>query len=73
MPEETAPTKTLWMLECENGYSRELIPMYALSEKEANQLADEHIRASERPLTRVGLHAFPGGFTIYRSSLPGKV
>jgi len=73
MSEEISAQKTLWMLECEDGFSRELVPIYALSEEEANQRAEEHIRESERSLTRVGLRAFPGGFTIYRSSLPGKV
>ena len=73
MSEETASQKTLWMLECENGYSRELFPIYALSEEEANERAEEYIRKSARPLTRVELRSFPGGFTIHHSSLPGKV
>jgi len=47
--------------------------MYALSEQDANELAEKLIRESENRLTRVALTAFPGGFVIHRSRLPGKV
>ena len=73
MPEETPAQRTLWMLDCETGYSRELVPIYAFSEIEAHELAEKHIRESKRPLTFIGLRAFPGGFTVHHSHLPGKV
>ena len=73
LAEEAALPRTLWMLECYNGSYHELIPIYAISEEDANECAEKHIRESEKTLTRVGLHAFPGGFVIHRSCLPGKV
>jgi hypothetical protein len=71
--EERAPQRTLWMLECATGNYNQLIPIYAFSEEDANELAEKLIRESDRRLTRVGLQAFPGGFVIHRSCLPGKV
>jgi hypothetical protein len=73
LPEAIPPQRTLWMLECWNGNYHQLIPIYALSEENANELAEKHIRESEKRLTRVNLLAFPGGFVIHRSRLPGKV
>ncbi len=73
LPEAIAPQRTLWMLECWNGHSHQLIPVYALSEQDANELAEKHIRESEKRLMRVALNAFPDGFVIHRSRLPGKV
>ncbi len=73
LPEAIAPQRTLWMLECWNGHSHQLIPMYALSEQDANELAEKHIRESEKRLTRVALTVFPNGFVIHRSRLPGRV
>ncbi len=72
MSEETPAQRTLWMLDCETGYSRELIPIYAFSEEDANERAEKHIRESKRPLTFIGLRPFPDGFTIHYSRLPGK-
>ncbi len=73
LAEEAAPQRTLWMLECWKGNYHQLIPFYALSEEDANELANKHIRESDKHLTRVSLQAFPGGFVIHRSCLPGKV
>ncbi len=73
LAEETAPQRTLWMLECSNGSYHELIPIYAISEEDANERAEKHIRESEKSLIRTGLQAFPDGFVIHRSRLPGKV
>ncbi|MGH2493776.1 MAG: hypothetical protein ACRDIV_03645 [Ktedonobacteraceae bacterium] len=72
MAEETPAQKTLWMLDCETGYSRKLIPIYAFSEADAHEQAEKHIRESDQPLTFIGLRAMPDGFTIYHSRLPGK-
>jgi len=73
LAEEAALPRTLWMLECYNGSYHELIPIYAISEEDANQRAETHIHESEKSLTRIGLHPFPGGFVIHRSRLPGRV
>ena len=73
LAEERVPQRTLWLLECYNGSYHELIPIYAVSEEDANQRAEKHIHESEKSLTRVGLYAFPGGFVIHRSRLPGRV
>jgi hypothetical protein len=71
---ETAkPQRTLWMMECWNGDYHQLIPIYALSEEDANGLAEKYIRESDRRLRRISLEAFPDGFVIHRSRLPGKV
>jgi len=70
--EERAPQRTLWMLECWSGDYHQLIPLYALSEEDANELAEKHIRESDKRLKRINLQAFPDGFVIHRSRLPGK-
>ena len=67
------PQRTLWMLECWNGSYHQLIPLYALSEEDANDLAEKHIRESDKRLKRINLEAFPDGFVIHHSRLPGKV
>ena len=71
--EVAAPQRTLWMLECRHGDYSQLIPIYALSEEDADELANKYIRESDRRLRRVALTAFPNGFVISRSRLPGKV
>ncbi len=72
--EESLAQKTLWMLECKHGDGYyQLIPLYARSEEEANQRTEDYIREDDWALTVVSLRAFPNGFRIYRSSLPGKV
>ena len=73
VPEERAPQRTLWMLECRYSDYSQLIPLYALSEEDANELADKHIRESEKRLRRIALTPFPDGFVISRSRLPGKI
>lgn len=73
MQEASTPVKTLWMLECDNGYSLELIPLYAVSEQEAEQRAEDYLRKSSRHLSRRSLRHFPNGFTIHRTSLPGRL
>lgn len=72
-PEIAKQERTLWMLECWNGTYHQLIPLYALSEEDANELADKYIRESEKRLKRVSLQCFPDGFVIHHSRLPGKV
>jgi len=69
--ETVAPQRTLWMLEGRNGNYSQLIPIYALSEEDANELADKFL--ADRHLRRVALTAFPDGFVIHYSRLPGKV
>lgn len=71
--EATKQQRTLWMLECWNGDYHQLIPLYALSEEDANGLAGKYIREFDRRLKRISLRAFPDGFVIHRSRLPGKV
>ena len=73
LSEEHAPQRTLWMLECQSGNYFQLIPLYALSEEDANELAEKHIRESDQRLKRINLQEFPDGFVIHRSRLPGKV
>ncbi|MGH2495842.1 MAG: hypothetical protein ACRDIV_14185 [Ktedonobacteraceae bacterium] len=70
--EATKPQRTLWMLECRHGDYSQLIPIYALSEEDADELAEKYIRESDKRLRRVALTAFPDGFVISRSRLPGK-
>jgi hypothetical protein len=73
LAEERAPQRTLWILACWSGDYHQLIPLYALSEEDANELAEKHIRETDTRLTRINLQAFPDGFVIHRSRLPGKV
>ena len=73
LPEAHHPQRTLWMLECWNGSYHQLIPLCALSEEDANNLAEKHIRTSNKRLERINLQAFPDGFVIHHSRLPGKV
>ena len=73
LAEERAPQRTLWMLECWNGSYHQLIPLYAPSEQDANELAEKYIRESDKRLKRINLQEFPDGFTIHHSRLPGKV
>lgn len=69
--ETTKPQRTLWILEGRNGNGSQLIPLYALSEEDANELAEKFL--ADKHLRRVALTAFPDGFVIHYSRLPGKV
>jgi len=66
--------KTLWMLEYYNGSYYSLQPFYALSQEDVEKQVQEWIEQQlPTKITRKSLRAFPGGFKIFMSELPGKI
>jgi hypothetical protein len=62
------------MLEYYNGVYYSLQPFYALSEEDVERQVQEWIeRQLPTKIVRESLRAFPGGFKIYTSELPGKI
>ena len=73
MQDEIEPKKTLWMLICNNGHSDVLTPLYATSEQDAEEQAQQWMKLAQRSLVYVGLRAYPMGFRIFRYELLGNI
>jgi hypothetical protein len=73
MTEQDESTKTLWMLEYHDGFGYNLAPFYALSEADVERQVQQWIELTPYEVKRIGLRAYPRGFTIHRSTLPGKI
>lgn len=74
MSGEAEPTRTLWMLVySEDDINHKLKPFYAVSEEDAEKQVQEWIEQIGYKVTRIGLRAYPNGFTIQYTELPGKM
>ncbi len=74
MSEETQSYKTLWILAYHNGTSYSLKPFYARSEEDVEQQVQAWIeQQSPGKIVRESLRAFPGGFKLAMSELPGRI
>ena len=74
MSEETQLYKTLWILTYHNGTYYSLKPFYARSEDDVEQQVQDWIeQQSPVKIVRESLRAFPGGFKLAMSELPGRI
>ena len=74
MSEETQSYKTLWILAYHNGTYYSLKPFYAGSADDVEQQVQEWIeQQSPVKIVRESLRAFPGGFKLAMSELPGRI
>lgn len=63
--------RTLYVLSCRKGRIGLLFTLYAEDKKEANTRAAEIVRDNECEFE--SLRAYPGGFKIVFTTLPGEV
>ena len=74
MSEETHSYKSLWILAYHIGTYYSLKPFYARSEDDVEQQIQEWIeQQSPTKIVRESLRAFPGGFKLGMSDLPGRI
>jgi len=65
--------RTLWMLVYDDGFGYQLKAFYSLSEIDAQSQAQQWLEGRLDMVTPISLRAYPRGFTIVNSELPGKV
>jgi len=73
MPDDDAPQKTLWMLVYDDGFEHQMKAFYAVSEKDAQSLAQQWLEKLPDTVIPISLSAYPRGFTIVCAELPGKM
>ncbi len=64
--------KSLYLLECRDGYWWRLFPLYAVDEDEAEAQVN-HILEDHPHLTKEKLAQWQQGFVLVRHRLPGKI
>ncbi|MEO8970229.1 MAG: hypothetical protein ABI406_01370 [Ktedonobacteraceae bacterium] len=66
--------ETLWMLVChaEGCQTHQLVPLYAVSEENAQQQGQQWLAAQPHRMVYISLRPYPTGFMICRRRLPGS-
>jgi len=73
MPDDNEPQKTLWILVCDDGFGYQLKAFYAVSEQDAQRQAQQWLEEHLDKVIPLSLNAYPRGFTIVHTELPGSV